>query len=99
MINHDSDATVPVSDLMGDDYDATVAHIRRESAAGRNPFADVPDTRKASRRPVPSLVIGCAMLCASCVTSLAQQWEAFGDLSGLILIVSFLLFVTWAKSE
>jgi len=99
MTRDDPDATVPVSELMGDDYDATVAHIRSESAAGRNPFAHIPAPRRSDRRPVPSLVIGAAMLGTWFTASLAQEWAAFSDVSGLFLMVMFVLFVTWAKSE
>lgn len=83
MTNHDPDATVAVSELMGD----------------RNPFADIPDTRKPPRRPTPSLVIGMAMISVWLIASLAQEWPAFREVSGLFLMVSFVLFVKWAKSE
>lgn len=101
MINHhDPDAAVPLSELLlSDDYEATVAKINAESARGRNPFRDIPDTRKPLRRPTPSLVIGLAMINAWCVSELARDWPAFGELSGLVLMVSFVLFVKWAKSE
>lgn len=78
------------------DPDATVPVS--EIMGGRNPFADIPDTLK-SRRPAPSLVIGLAMIATWLISELARDWAAFGELSGLVLMVSFLLFVKWAKSE
>jgi hypothetical protein len=93
------DETVPVSDLMGDDYDATVAEINARSAAGENPFAHIPDNSRRSHRPTPYLVIGMTMLATWSITTLAAAWPAFGQIAPVVAMVTLWLMVAWAKSE
>lgn len=79
----DSDRTVPVSDLM----------------RAPNPFlenAPTPGPRD-SYRPGPGLLIGLSMSTAWLVSSLAADWPAFGEVSGLFMITAFFALLAWAK--
>lgn len=76
---------------MPDDYDKTVNAL--------NAGADLPDVRRESHRPTPTLVIAAAMLSMYVITKAAEVWQLVHDVSALLTFAVLIVLAKWARSE